>query len=380
MAKKNYRFLIIGLIVAASLFFFIKANVLSGLLLRSPDYSNYKILGTAISLIKSNYVEEPNAVKTLEGGFKGMINSLDVLSSYLNKDQLDKYRRLRGAPHTDVGLILYKTYGAFPQVIGVREDSPADRLGIKYGDFISALDNSSTLTLSMREANLFLEDTEESPISLKVLRSDKTEDLVADRKLLFQDCFSFSPLKNTAGILKINHLYSCVNILKKKVLPILSAQKKPLILDLRNCHEGNINEARQLINLFLKAEKIGYFSSRAGRSNILSCLDEPELSTIPLIVWSNRATIGPAEIVVAVLKDLNRAKIVGIQTAGLVPKQTIFPFDDGSGLLITTEIFKLESGRELWGKGVEPDEKIDPREQSSSAYISATKKILNTLS
>ena len=64
----------------------------------------------------------------------------------------------------------------------------------------------------------------------------------------------------------------------------------------------------------------------------------------------------------------------------IAEKQTIFPFNDGSGLLITTEIFNLESGRELWGKGVEPDEKIDPKEKGSSAYISATKKILNTLS
>jgi C-terminal peptidase prc len=380
MAKNKYRFFLIGIIIAASLFFFIKTNVLSGLLFRSTDYSNYKILGTAISLIKSNYVEELNAVKTLEGGFKGMVDSLDVLSSYLNKDQLEKYRRMIGTIHTDVGIILYKTYGAFPQVIGVREGSSADRLGIKYGDFISSMDNRSTLILSMREANLFLKDTKENPISLKILRAEKTEDIVINRTVLYQDCFSFVPLKNTAGILKINHLYSCVDKLKKKVLPHLKAQKKPLVLDLRNCHEGNINEARKLINLFLKSDRIGYFSNRNGKSGILSCPDEPELSTIPLIIWSNRATIGSAEIVTAVLKDFNRAKIVGIQTTGLVPKQKIFPFKDGSGLLITTEIFNLVSGKELWGKGVEPDEKVDPQEKGSTAFINATNKILNNMS
>ena len=208
IAHKPYRLLLVGLLRAASLFFIIKTSVLPGLSSRQTDYSQYKILGTAISLIKSNYVEEPDPIKTLEGGYKGMINSLDVLSSYLGKSQLEKFRSLRGVLYTGIGIVLYKTYGAFPQVIGVRENSPAAEHGIKYGDFISALNNRSTLTLSMREANLILRETKESPVSLKVLRSDKTEDVLLTRKPLCEACTTFSPLTKTAGILKVNQLYS----------------------------------------------------------------------------------------------------------------------------------------------------------------------------
>lgn len=380
MAQKHYRWLLVGLLSAASLFFIIKTSALPGLSSRQTDYSQYKILGTAISLIKSNYVEEPDPIKTLEGGYKGMINSLDVLSSYLGKSQLEKFRSLRGVLYTGIGIVLYKTYGAFPQVIGVRENSPAAEHGIKYGDFISALNNRSTLTLSMREANLILRETKVSPVSLKVLRSEKTEDVVLTRKPLFEACTSFSPLKKTAGILKVNQLYSCADMLKTKILPRLKNEKKPLILDFRNCHEGSVLQAQKLINLFLKAKDIGYFSNRNGRMNILSCLDEPELSDIPLIIWTNRATIGPAEIVTAVLKNYRHAKIIGIQTPGLAAKQRIFPFKDGSGLLLTTEIFNLKSGPDLWKKGIIPDKKIKPGKSGSPAYIQATYEIIKNRS
>jgi carboxyl-terminal processing protease len=140
-------------------------------------------------------------------------------------------------------------------------------------------------------------------------------------------------------------------------------------LDLRNCHEGDIEESRKLINLFLKSPNIGYFETKGGTKEILSCPDDAELEKLPLVIWTNQATIGPAEAVVGVLKEFKRAKIIGLPTLGLVAKQNFFVLDDGSGLLLTSGIFHLRSGEKLWEKGIKPDIKINEEDQTLSTYL-----------
>ncbi|MFH1946525.1 MAG: S41 family peptidase [Acidobacteriota bacterium] len=376
MPKKNIRLYLTAALLVFSLVFVFKSMLLPGLKGKQTDYSKYKLLGSAISIIKSHYVEEPHAVQTMEGGFKGMIDSLDVLSGYLSKPLMDAYRAQLREPYPEVGLILYKSYGAFPQVIGIREGSPADLKGIRYGDFISVLDGQSTLTMSMREANLLLKDKVKKTVELKVMRSEGTEEILLDRKILFTDNYSFTPLPKFAGILKIHTLHSCVDSIQSTLAPRLKGKTTPLILDLRNCHEGSIPEVQKLVNLFLQANDIGHFSSKNGTDSALSAPREPELPDIPLYIWINRATIDQAEIAAAVLKDMGRARIVGVPSPGLVSRQQPFSFGDGSGILLTTEIFILKSASPLWQKGIQPDEQLSARESKTEDYIKATQTLM----
>ena len=372
MLKKNIRPNLTASLLVFSLIFILNSMLLPGIKGAQTDYSKYKLLGSAISIIKSHYVEEPNAVRTMEGGFKGMIDALDVMSGYLNKPLMKIYRTHLSETYPEIGLILYKNFGAFPQVIGVREGSPAEEKGIRYGDFISTLNGQSTLTMSMLEANLLLKDKVNKAVELKVMRSEGTEEIILHRKILFAKNYSFTLHSKFTGILTIHTLHDCVEAIQRDITPRLKGKTSPLILDLRNCHEGSILEVQKLVNLFLKAETIGHFSSKNGAHNSLSALREPDLPLIPLIIWINRATIGQAEIAAAVLKDMGRARIVGIPTSGLVPRQRPFFFGDDSGILLTTEIFNLESGTPLWLKGIQPDERISARTSTTEDYIKAT--------
>jgi len=381
MTTKRVKFLLLTVLVAASLFLLLERNFLPGLSSNDSDYERYTLLAKVANLIQNEYVEEPNPSKTMEGAFKGLVDSLDTLSTYLDKESVIKYRQRKEQDIKDTGIILYKKFGLFPQVVGIVENSPAEKMGIKIGDYISAMDNRSTLMMSLIEANLHLKTKNEGPIDLKVLKRYTAEDatvLKVERKQLFKERFSYSPAKGTSGILKIHKLYpDCVSRIKEEALPRLKQQKKPLILDLRNCYEGEIEEAQKLINLFLTSSKIGYFEKKGKAREILSCTEEAELKKLPLIIWTNQATIGPAEAVASVLKEFRKAKIIGLQTGGLVAKQQFFTFEDGSGLLLTSGVFTLGSGKKLWEKGVKPDIKIKKETQSQPEYL---KKTLNILS
>lgn len=378
MAIKKERLFLIVVLTAVLLFFLFHKGILPGITSKLSPYKSFKLLGTVIGLVKSEYIVEVNPEKTMKGALKGLIDSLDVLSSYLDKARATKYLELKKADFMDIGIILSKRHSSFPVVvIGVIENSPAEKIGIKIGDIISRLDGQSTLMMSLIEAKLHLKDKEKKPVKLKILRDNDTPELNVERKLLFDKPYSFSQLEGTNGILKIHHLYSpCVRMIKKKILPVLKSKKKALILDLRNCHEGDFEEALKLIKLFLKANKIGYFERHNGVKEMLSVNEYAVLEKMPLAIWTNQATIGPAEAVAAVLQEMRQAKIIGVPTPGLVAAQKLFSLEDGSALLLTTGIFHLKSGRKLWGKGIKPDVKIEIKDQKYESFLKSTQDIL----
>jgi len=378
MVVKKERLLLIVILVAVSLFFLLERRFLPGVTSKLSPYKSFELLGSVIGLVKRDYIEEVSPEKTMKGALKGMIDSLDILSSYLDKENALKYLQLKNTRLKDTGIILSKGYGAFPMVIGIVENSPAEEKGIQIGDTLSTLDGKSTMIMSLVEANLYLKEREAKPLKLEVLRGMKTHQVSLERRLLFQKASTLSEVEGTSGILKIHHLYPpCVNLIKKEILPVIEPSNKALILDLRNCHEGDMEEGIGLINLFLKADHIGYFEKNRGTEDKVSSPEDAALQRLPLIIWINQATIGAAEVVASVLQEMRQAKIIGVPTLGLAAKKKFFPLEDGSALLLTTSVFRSKSGKRLWEKGVEPAVKIEMEDQSDSLYLEKTFDVLH---
>lgn len=378
MALKKNGILLFGLAVAL-VFFLVEKNIVRAISSRPLPAKNLTLLETVIRYIRNDYIEEKNPLQTFEGSFKGMVNSLDSYSSYLNRESTARFLSQKDSLLKEPGLIIYKRYDSFPVVVGLIENSPAEKNGLKLGDSITEINGLSTPAMSMTEFNLTLKDKEGVPIDLKILRGDKTLEMKVERALLAQEPVAYSPQEGLSGVLKIARLESpCVNLIKTKLLPALRKKQKALVIDLRNCQEGTFEEAQQLIGLFTKVEQMGYIEKKGGSQKRYSSLEEPLLPQIPLVIWINQATIGPAEAVSAVLKESQRAKVVGLPTLGLAAEQELFPIEDGSSLLLTTGIFCLNSGEKLWDRGAAPDVVVESADQSFAAYLKKTQSLLLT--
>ncbi|GAI07722.1 unnamed protein product, partial [marine sediment metagenome] len=114
MIKKRAKIILLSVLVVVSLFFLLEKNFLPGISTKSPSSKNLQFLGIVIDLIKNHYIEEPNPLKTMEGAFKGLVDSLDILSSYLDKESAIKYKYQKEERLKETGIILYKKYGSFP--------------------------------------------------------------------------------------------------------------------------------------------------------------------------------------------------------------------------------------------------------------------------
>lgn len=343
--------------------------------------SNTDLISTVMSLIKTDYLEDPNPIRISEGAYRGLVNSLDPLCAYLDKDLATRFLNRTGQVRS-TGLVIFKKYGLFPMIIAVAKNSPAAGAGLKVGDNISAINDRSTMTLSLLETRLLLEAeagvSGPQPVRLRVVRGSETMEVEVSRDFSWKDSLEFKA--GPSGLI-ILHPTSIFEGLTRKIRHTLTARLKTspvpraVALDLRDCWDGDYEEARKVINLFVRAEEAGYLESR-NQKQPLSCPEEPAFPQLRLFVWLNQATCGPAEVIAGILKDLNRAQTVGLETPGLAGLQEYHPLSDGSLVVLTSAVFTLKSGIRLWDKSLPLDARISFSEKMDEAYL---KKTLNLL-
>jgi C-terminal peptidase prc len=372
----RYRLVLLTVFVASLLFFLIQMRILPGTSQRGAAPKGFQLMDALMFLIKNDYLEERDAVQTAEGACRGVVNSLDPVSSYLNKELAAKYAA-GGFGDMNPGLIVFKRYGTFPQVVGIVPGSPADKAEVKLGDIVSGIGHRGTLSMSLTEVNLLLGGTDDKPVELKILRGNATRELSLPRARLFPHAYRLTSGAGRPAVLSIYDFSPSLTAqIRKDVLPGFKAHKKPLVLDLRNCPGGDIEEARPFVNLFVKADTVGSFEERGGVKKPVACPATPDFDGIPVVVWAGPATIGPAELVAGVLQEVRKAKILGLPTPGAVALTQSFPLPDESLVILVSGVFALPSGRSLWGQGLAPDITVPVSDQSDKAYLEKTLPLL----
>jgi carboxyl-terminal processing protease len=270
MRSPRLRLVFLTACVGLCLFFVLERRFLPGVP-QGPSFKGFDLLGSVARLVKNDYIEERDPARTLEGACRGLIDSLDPVSSYFGRDTTAKYLR-RDSIWADIGVVLFKrSHGLFPQVAGLVEGAPAEKAGVRLGDAVSAMDGRGTLDMSSLEANLYLKDLEQKPIALKVVRDDQTLEFTVPRVVIFPRPFAYAA-EGDFAVLEVHSLYApCVEDIGVKIVPLLKARKAPYVLDLRNCSEGEIEEARKLLSVFVRSPKIGDFEKKGGIKEPLAC-------------------------------------------------------------------------------------------------------------
>ena len=379
MTTQMKRFLLPAAPAALALLVILGLNVLPGKSPAGQADKDFALVRSVANLIKNDYVEDRDPELTMAGAYRGLVNGLDPLSAYLDKSALAVYDADRRGRLNQTGIILYKKYNLFPQVVSVVEGSPAEKSGIKPGDTLSAIDDRSTLAMSLLEARLALKSAEDKPVRVRVLKETETKDVVVERKAPSGEPVRWSDGNGGPAILSLATVDGAAAYLRGSPAKRLKPAQGPLVLDLRQCAEGSVSEAVKLVNVFLRADNAGAFEKRDGALENLSCPETPPAETVPLVVWTGPATMGAAEAAAGLLQESKRARVVGFETVGLASRQDLFRLDDGSGVLMTSGLYVLPSGRKLWDKGVVPDLPIEPAKRDTASYLKKTQELVPKL-
>ncbi|HUY13390.1 MAG TPA: S41 family peptidase [Terriglobia bacterium] len=337
----------------------------------SSNEQTYRDLGVyseVLSRIKSDYVTEPNLQNVTRGAIRGLLEALDPYSTYFTPKQFQDFLAHPDSGPASVGIFLSKKFG-FATVVAVLPGSPADKAGIKPGDLIDRIGESSSRELSVIQLDRELGGDPGSTVDVWVVKGARGEPqkMTLTRVIPQIDPVTAKLMDDGTGYVRISAFDKGeAEKISESVKSLEGQGAKRIVLDLRDCAGGSVNEAVDTASLFIKSGLIAYtYGQRTPRHDIMA---QPPavVFNMPLAVLINRSTAGPAEIVAdAVLCD-KRGDVVGVPSFGVGVVQKTIPVGDGSGLLLSVAKYYGPDGKAIEDNGVTPNV-LSPTEEQAEA-------------
>jgi len=311
--------------------------------------------------IKEQYVDNVDDSQLFQSAIKGMVSDLDPHSSYLSKDDFNELKIGTTGKFGGLGIEI-TIEDDFVKVIAPIDDTPAKRVGVKSGDLIIKVDDTSLRDMSINDAVKLMRGEPGTKVQITIIRKKVKKPIVFDikREIIIAKGIKSKLFNNDIGYIRLsnfqsdstNHVKNAVHKLNKESKNNLSG----LILDLRNNPGGVLGTAVGISDLFLKKGKIVYTNGRTFNSKLeYFATPQDVIEGIPLIVIVNEGSASASEIVAGALQDHERAKILGVKSYGKASVQTIQELSDGSALKLTTARYYTPLGKDIHKHGIDPD-------------------------
>lgn len=329
----------------------------------SNVYRHLAVYSEVLSRIKSEYVEEPDMSSVTLGAMNGLLESIDPYASYLNATQYKEYLKNYDSYRGDLGMVLAKKYG-YITIVSVVPDSPADKAGLTTGDFLESIKGIATRDMPLAYARLLLKGEPGSTIELSVLRrKPEPQKLTLTRAIIKYPPVESKMLPEQIGYIKVPALGEQQT--KEVAAAAASLQKqgaKKLILDLRYCATGDPDSGIDLANLFLGKGLITYVEGQKYPRKNFDADAKKDVSSLPLVVLTNRGTASGAEVAAGALQADKRAEVVGERTYGDASIRRPITMDDGSAIILSIAKYYTPDGKSIQDNGITPNDPVTEAE------------------
>lgn len=277
----------------------------------------------------------------------------DEWSNYFPEATMKVFNQRLFNEYTGLGIWLRKASVGGVEIAAIQDGSPAAGVGLKVGDRVLSINESSLVGLTL-------------PAALAVVRGavGTTVDLLVDRK---GNELVFSVAKSTLGVESVTAseiadgvLYIDISTFNlgtsSQVFENLIENKhgKGVVIDLRDNPGGQVNEAVKTAELFLSDGVILSYQ-KVNSDPVIFRASNSNPDRAPLVILVNRDSASAAEILAGALQDRNRAVVIGEKTKGKGTVQEFITLNDGSKLELTVAKYRTPSGRTIDGVGIEPD-------------------------
>ena len=316
--------------------------------------------------VKLGYVDKVDDKQLMEGAIQGMLASLDPHSAFLDKSDFSSLQTQIDGEYGGLGLTVTLEDEAV-KVIAPTKDTPADKAGIKSGDFITHLDGKLILGGTLDEAVEAMRGAPGTSIKLTIYRPgrDAPFDVTITRAVIDLKPVRWE-VKNRIGVISITGFSEQTGA---DVVAAVSGIKKTLggnplgyIIDLRSNPGGILDEAVSVSDAFLSS---GEIVSERGRdkSDIQRWWAERAVpgdvtGGAPIIVLVDAGSASASEIVAGALQDHHRGLVMGERSFGKGSVQTVLPLTRDTGLRLTVARYHLPSGRSVQEGGIKPDIRV----------------------
>ena len=333
----------------------------------AETYRLLALFGDVFDKIKEDYVEEVTDKKVIESAINGMLSSLDPHSGYLNEESFKDMQVQTKGEFGGLGIEVTMDSG-WVKVVSPIDDTPAFRAGIKSGDYITHIDDTAVLGLTLTEAVEKMRGKPKTKIDLIIRREGTTEPL---KFTLTRDIIKINPVRfeakvdDNVGYIRINSFSEKTTDELKKALKAINKELggEPIgyVIDVRNNPGGLLDQAISVADIFLDGGEIVSTRSRHLEDTTRFNATKGDLTGgLPLVVLINEGSASASEIVAGALQDHRRAVIAGTKSFGKGSVQSVIPIVNHGAIRITTARYYTPSGVSIQAEGIEPDIEIRP--------------------
>jgi carboxyl-terminal processing protease len=337
-------------------------------------YEELNLFDEAFERVRQDAVDPVSDAKLIGAAIGGMLSGLDPRSSFMDEAAFKASQSTGGEDAASLGLAVTIDNGQL-KVISPQDGSPAARAGISPGDVIFTIDNEPTFDLSLGEAERKLVGPPGTEVSLTLRRgTGNPVDLKLKREPYKLQTVTGRVDGGNIGYLRIAGFDAGTQAALTGAVQDLRSRmgSKPIgfILDLRNNPGGVFDSAVAAADAFIEKGDIAVIKGRDPTSvKHIGATPGDIAKGLPLVVLVNGGTAREAELVAGALQDNHRAVLLGTKTFGESSIESVIPLGDGGAIRLTTARFTTPSGREIQGKGLDPDLTVNPLKLAKLGHV-----------
>lgn len=318
-----------------------------------------KKLGTALSLIESNYYEKVDREKLVDGAVNGMMEALgDPYSNYMGKETAARFEESIEGSFSGIGAEVSSDNGKVVVVSPIK-GSPAEKAGIQAKDVILSVNGESLEGLELNAAVAKIRGPKGSKATLKVQRTGTAEPLqfVITRDDVRLETVYGTMEKDKVGVIEVTQFsQNTADRFKEELNKLESQGMKGLVIDVRNDPGGVLPVVIEMVEQFVPSGKtIVQVEDKNKRREVST--SKGSSKKYPVVVLMNKGSASASEIMAGALQQSAGAKLIGENSFGKGTVQTSFEeqLGDGSLLKITIAKWLTPDGTWIHGKGIKPD-------------------------
>lgn len=332
-----------------------------------------KKLGTALSLIESNYYETVDREKLIDGAVNGMMEALgDPYSNYMGKETAERFEESIEGSFSGIGAEVSSDNGKVVVVSPIK-GSPAEKAGIQAKDIILSVNGESLEGLELNDAVAKIRGPKGSDATLKIQRTGTAEpiEFVITRDDVRLETVYSTMEKDSVGVIEVTQFsQNTADRFKEELTKLETQGMKGLVIDVRNDPGGVLPVVIEMVEQFVPAGKAIVQVEDKNKKREVST-SKGSSKKYPVVVLMNKGSASASEIMAGALQQSAGAKLIGENSFGKGTVQTSFEeqLGDGSLLKITIAKWLTPDGTWIHGKGIKPDIEVAQPDYFSVAPI-----------